>query len=84
MEMLVNRSSRIKDEKPCEEAYSKGTFDTDDYSNWELWYIQIPDLQALQDFIDKYGKVIIFPARYDEDGTLIREQELYIYDDYME
>lgn len=51
-----------------------------DFPGRNRWVVLIPDSEALESFIDKYGEVIISKNK---DGSVIC-YEIEIYDDYME
>ena len=62
----VTRTSMYEDEQPCEEAFE------DD----ERWFLLIENLEALENFIRKYGDVVISMTE--------KTNFLEIYDDYRE
>jgi len=70
MEFSASRVSLHPREKPCEEAYPKGTMKgTIKLTNW---CVEIKGLDDLIAFVRKYGKIVL------------RDNAIEIYDDYRE
>jgi len=72
MKFMVSRTSSIWDDtldnscrKPCDEAVREAE---------EEWFIEIPNLEALLEFIRKYGRVVIMRTIVNPD---IFEIEIY-------
>ena len=77
MKFIVMRASEYDfKKKPCDEAVKENINGT------SHWVVEFQNLQQLEEFMDKYGKIVLAPdvwGRYvDNVRTLI------IYDDYIE
>lgn len=70
-------------EKPCDEAMLRDITIYDQI--FQEWTVEINDLNELNNFISKYGKVVIYPSN-SKDYNLYPSLEpmILIYDNYIE
>lgn len=70
MEYLIRRTSDyLGEEKPCRQAYKSG----EDMWGNPIWYVDIHQLEQLQDIVRETGHSLI-----------LHDNEIEIYDDYRE
>ena len=82
MKFIVYRTSDYKGTniQPCDEAVLENREDLEDETYfWAIWTVEIESIEALCEFCNKYGDVIIHPKQEDEEFP-----SLEIYDGYRE